>query len=296
MLFDNMLTEGEYIKLFCDVDDFCKGFEPQYKKTLIGDGAIKRDRKTMLTLSEIITILVSYHASGMSCFKYYYNYLQNERIDLFGKLPHYDSYIRLIKRAFFALINLLQSIFGKVTEYTFIDSTPITVCKNTREKRHRVFKGLAAKGKTSTGWFFGFKLHTIFNEHREIIRISITPGNTDDRKPVPTLLKNIQTRLIGDKGYISKKLFNQLFENGVTLITKVKKNMKNVLMGIKDKLMLQKRKVIETIFSSIKSLGTFVHHRHRSPINAFAHLLAGLINYQFKADKSSFLVDSILKA
>ena len=72
-----------------------------------------------------------------------------------------------------------------------------------------------------------------------------------------------------------------------TMITKVRKNMKNRLMSIQDKIMLKKRGFIETIFSSIKSLNTFVHHRHRSPINAFCHIFAGLINYQIREDKPS---------
>ena len=99
------------------------------------------------------------------------------------------------------------------------------------------------------------------------------------------MLKDISCKLIGDKGYLSKKLFNTLFEQGTTLITKIKKNMKNCLMHVKDKLMLQKRSLVETIFSSMKSLRTLIHSRHRSPINAFSHLLAGLINYQLRPDK-----------
>ncbi len=115
----------------------------------------------------------------------------------------------------------------------------------------------------------------------------VTSGNVDDRSPVKQMLKDISCKLIGDKGYISKKLFTELFEQGTTLITKIRKNMKNCLMDINDKMMLMKRPFIETIFSSIKSLNTLIHSRHRSPINAFCHLFAGLINYQLRTDKPS---------
>ena len=169
----------------------------------------------------------------------------------------------------------------------------MAVCHNLREKRHKVFKGLASKGKTSTGWFFGFKLHFIFNTKGDIVRLRITRGNVDDRTPVIELTKGVTGKLIGDKGYISKKLFNELFGNGVTLITKIKRNMKNCLMDVTDKLMLMKRSFIETIFSSIKSLNILIHNRHRSPINAFAHLFAGLINYQLRTDKPT--LDSLIK-
>lgn len=169
----------------------------------------------------------------------------------------------------------------------------MAVCHNLREKRHKVFRGLAKKGKTSTGWFFGFKLHFIFNTDGEIVRMTITPGNLNDRSPAMKLVKGIEAKLVGDKGYISKKLFEELFEKKVTLITKIRKNMKNCLMDITDKLMLMKRSFIETIFSSMKSLNTLIHHRHRSPINAFTHLFAGLVNYQIRDDKPS--LDSLIK-
>ena len=131
------------------------------------------------------------------------------------------------------------------------------------------------------------KLHLLFNTKGELIRLHITSGNVDDRAPVRDLLKEIKAKVIGDKGYLSQALFDDLFDQGVTLITKIKKRMKNKLMSLKDKAMLQKRGFIETIFSSLKSLGTLIHHRHRCPINAFAHLLAGLINYQLRQDKPS---------
>ena len=99
----------------------------------------------------------------------------------------------------------------------------MAVCHNLREWKHKVFKGLALKGKTSTGWFFGMKIHMIFNTKGEIARVVITPGNVNDRKPVPHMVKGLVAKLIGDKGYLSKRLFQELFAQGVTLITKIKK-------------------------------------------------------------------------
>lgn len=277
----------DYDTLFCLVDDFCKGFEPWYKKQLISDGTAKRNRSCHLSLAETLTILIAYHQSGMACFKYFYLDLLNSPQKLFPELVHYARFVKLIKRAFPALVCLLKSLEGEITQYLFIDSTPMAVCHNLREKRHKTFKGLAAKGKTSTGWFFGMKLHMIFNTKGEIIRLTITPGNVNDRTPVPHMVRDLEAKLIGDKGYLSKKLFHELFENGVTLITKIKKNMKNCLMEMADKMMLMRRFFVETIFSSMKSLQTLIHHRHRCPLNAFVHLFAGLINYQLRADKPS---------
>lgn len=285
--------EIDYDKLFYFVDNFCKGFEPWYKKQLVSGHLMRRRREGHLTLSEVLTILIAYHQSGMACFKYFYLDLCCYHRHLFPRLVHYDRFTSVIKQAFPALICFLKSLTGEITEYLFIDSTPMAVCHNLREKKHKVFKGLAAKGKTSTGWFFGLKIHLIFNTHGEIVRLAITPGNVNDKTPVAEMVKGITAKLIGDKGYLSRNLFQQLFESGVTLITKIKKNMKNILMDTADKLMLMKRSFIETIFSSLKSLNTLIHHRHRNPINAFAHLLAGLINYQIRDDKPS--LNEILK-
>jgi len=279
--------EIDYDSLFCFVDDFCIGFEPWYRKQLLKEGSKKRNRLGHLTLSEILTILLAYHQSGMSCFKFFYLTLLQTKQSLFPKLVHYTRFVKLIGRTFPALVCLLKSLMGEATEYLFIDSTPMPVCHIRREKRHKVFKDLAAKGKTSTGWFFGMKLHMIFNVKGDLVRLVITPGNANDRAPVRDMVKGLTAKLIGDKGYLSKKLFEDLFQNGVKLITKIKKNMKNCLMDTTEKLMLMRRSFIETIFSSLKSLNTLIHTRHRNPLNAFVHLFAGLIHYQLRDDKPS---------
>jgi hypothetical protein len=272
--------------LFYSVDDFCQSFEPWYKNQLVcNDKKKKRKRKGHLKLSEVLTILIAYHQSGMSCFKYFYQDLTLYQRCLFPKLVHDARFMVMIKRSLPALVCLLKSLMGEIRAYMFIDSTPHAVLNNRREASHKVFKDLAAKGKTSTGFFFGFKLHMLINTQGEIVRLTITPGNCDDRSPVRDMLKGIKTKLIGDKGYLSQDLFNDLFKHGTTLITKVRKNMSNRLMDMTDKLMLMKRCFIESIFSSIKSLGTLIHHRHRSAVNAFSHLIAGLVHYQLRQDK-----------
>jgi hypothetical protein len=286
-------VEVDYDTLFCFVDDFCKGFEPWYKKQLLSDGSRKRIRSGNLTLSEILTILLAYHQSGMACFKFFYFELLKTERRLFPTLVHYARFVKLISHVLPALMCLLKSLLGQVTEYLFIDSTPVPVCHTKREWKNRVFKGLAKKGKTSAGWFFGLKLHMIFNTRGELINLKITSGNIDDRAPVRRMVKGLTAKLIGDKGYLSKKLFEDLFKGGIQLITKIKKGMKNCLMETSDKLMLMRRSFIETIFSSLKSVNILIHTRHRNPLNAFSHLIAGLINYQIRDDKPS--LDSLLR-
>ncbi len=122
--------------------------------------------------------------------------------------------------------------FGTCTGISFIDSTPIRACHIKREKQNKVFKGLAAKGQCSIGWFYGLKLHLVINDKGEVLDFMVTLGNVDDREPLKSMNfhKRLFCKLFGDKGYISKDLFEQLFIDGIHLITKIKKNMKNSLM------------------------------------------------------------------
>ena len=160
------------------------------------------------------------------------------------------------------------------------DSTRIAVCKNARISRHRVFEGLAARGKTTMGWFYGFKLHVVMNHKGEIMAIKITPGNTDDRAPLEDMTTKLKGKILADKGYISKKLFARLWTRGLQLITGIRKNMKNYLMP-----MLRKRSIIETLFDKLKSEMGLEHTRHRSPTNAFVHILSCLAAYMLAKKK-----------
>ena len=186
-------------------------------------------------------------------------------------------------------IFLKTCCLGKCTGISYIDSTPLRSCHIKREKQHKVFKGIAQKGQCSLGWFYGFKLHIIINDRGEILDFIITPGNVDDRKPLNDmdLHKRIFGKLYGDKGYISKDLFEKLFVDGVHLITKIKKNIKNSLMLLQDKIALRKRALIETVNNELKNICQIEHTRHRSFENFTTNLLSGLIAYSFFDKKPS---------
>ncbi len=142
------------------------------------------------------------------------------------------------------------------TGISFVDSTPLRVCRNQRILIHKTFEGLAERGKYSMGWSFGFKLHLIINDKGEILNFMFTPGNVDDREPLKQgkFLENIKGKLCADKGYIGQALFENLFLNGIQLVTKVKNNMKNSLMSIADKILLRKRALIETVNDELKNI------------------------------------------
>ena len=285
------------LETFCSVDDFCQEFEPVWEQRLLEYRLRRRKRKSRLSLSEIMTIIIYFHQSGYRHFKaYYVNYVQQHLRAEFPGLVSYSRFTRLMSNALVPLTIYLLTRRGQCTGISFIDSTPISVCHNRRIRRHKVFAGLAARGKTSMGWFYGFKLHLVVNEHGEILAFQLTPGNVDDRKPVPTLTKGLFGKLFADKGYISKDLFAELWERNLQLVTGVRKNMKNRLMNWHDKLLLRKRSIIETINDQLKNISQIEHSRHRSFTNFLVNLVAGLIAYTLQPKKPSIHLHVTLPA
>lgn len=269
-----MLTE-----LFCSVDDFVKSQKYNPVKAL----AVKkiRNRNGTMSMSELMTIVIWFHCSGYKTFKHYYleHVCKHLRQD-FPNLISYSRIIQLMPRLVMPLAAYLKSSFAKCSGISIIDSTSIHVCHNRRITRNRVFSGVAERGKTTMGWFFGFKVHLIVNDRGELISVTLTKGNIDDRKPVPRMVKDIFGKLFGDKGYLSSALSEKLRSQGINLITTIRKNMKNKLMPFVDKVLLRKRFIIETINDKLKNECQIEHTRHRSPMNFLLNLLAGLICYQ----------------
>ena len=275
------------LKLFCDVDDFCQQVTQQNKARLL-ETSSKRGRKATLSASEIMTILIHFHQSGYRSFKRYYQHhvCQHLRSE-FPALVSYNRFVELMPQALLPLCLYLHTRMGQVTGISFIDATSLPVCHNKRINRHKVFAGLAARGKTSMGWFYGFKLHLIINERGELLAFYITAGNVDARKPVPRLAERLFGKLFGDKGYISQALFDELIDQDVQLVTAVCKNMKNRLLPLLDKILLRKRALIETVNDQLKNISQVSHTRHRSPDNFLVNLLSGLIAYTYQPKKPS---------
>src|SRR5689334_17482086 len=277
------------LELFCHVDDFCCCFEPKWHTHRLASGSKHRNRARELALSEIMTILILFHQSHYRTFKAFYT--EYVCIDLRGEFPALVSYTRFVELFPSALVPLcvyLHSCLGKCSGVSFVDSTRLAVCHNRRIQQHRVFRGLAARGKTSVDWFFGFKLHLVFNDQGELLTFRLTPGNVDDRVPVPQFSKRLFGKLFGDKGYLSDPLLKQLQNQfGIQLITARRKNMKQRELELFDKLLLRKRAIVETIIDQLKNISQIEHTRHRSPINFLVNLVCGLIAYCHQPKKPS---------
>jgi hypothetical protein len=285
------------LELFCDVDDFCQVFLPVWAKQMLASGAKQRLRLRSLTMSEIMTILIAFHQSHYRDFKAYYceqvvKYWHTE----FPGLVSYNRFVEFIPSALVPLMMYLRTrCFGHCSGISFIDSTPLKVCLNQRIHCHKVFEGLAGRGKSSTGWFFGFKLHLVVNDRGELLDIFVSSGNVDDRKPVPRLAKKLFGKLFGDKGYISQPLAQSLRQMfNVQLITRLRGKMKNQLMLLSDRLLLRRRAIVETVIDQLKNISQIEHSRHRSISNFFVNVLCGLIAYCRRPSKPSLGLERLM--
>lgn len=276
------------LELYCFVDDFWQAFEPIWQAQQIASGQRQRRRQGQMSMSEVMTIIILFHQSHYRTFKAFYTkYVAKHLREEFPQLLSYTRFVEVKPRAVMPLLVLLHTCTGECTGISFIDSTSLTVCHNRRIHSHRVFKGIAQRGKTSIGWFYGFKLHLVINDRGELLSFHLAPGNVDDRTPVPILTRSLFGKLFGDKGYISRSLFLTLYERHLQLITGIRKNMKNSLMPLTDKLLLRKRALIETVNDQLKNISQIEHSRHRSFLNFLVNVLAGLVAYCLQPKKPS---------
>ena len=289
-----MIIYSKITEIFCLVDEFCKEYHQIIEKGLIGNYPKRPPR---MSTSEVITIMIVFQLSGFRTFKHFYKYyLQKHMINDFPNTVSYNRFTELMQQSLMPMVLFLKTCcLGDCTGISFIDSTPIRVCKNKRNSRNKVFKGIATTGKSTIGWFHGFKLHIVINDRGEILNFVITQANVDDRTPLKkkSFLEKIYGKLFADKGYIGKDLMQMLFVDGVHLITNIKNNMKNSLMTMSDKILLRKRSVIETVNDELKNICQIEHSRHRSFGNFLSNLIAGLIAYSFLPKKPTIRYQTV---
>ena len=282
------------LETFVKVDDFCKEFSNEFSKyqnNQIGTGVQKRNRAVSLSDSEVITLLISFHNGQFRNFKSFYVHYVSEYLKSdFPGLVSYNRFIELSHRCAIAFMLFIHHhAMGKCTGISFIDSTVLRVCHYKRIKRNKVFKDFAKVGKSTMGWFFGFKLHLIINDKGEILSFYLTKGNVDDRdiKTLTKMTEDLFGKLFGDKGYISKALSDLLFGNGIQLVTQVKRNMKSKALSNEEKILLRKRSVIETVNDELKNICQVEHSRHRSISGFLLNIMGAIAAYSFFPKKPS---------
>jgi hypothetical protein len=291
-----MQNQVEISTIYVTVDEFYKSFQELLSKKVISNNLGKqiRNKPSRLSDSEVMSILIFFHLKGYRNLKHFYvGYVQKHMQQDFPKTVSYNRFVELSQKVVIPMILFLKTMMSnKCTGISFIDSTTIKVCNNRRIHQHKVFKTIAERGHCSVGYFFGFKLHIIINEKGELLNYSLTKGNKHDANKdlMQDLVKNLFGKLYGDKGYLSKGLFEMLFHQGIHIVTKIKRNMKNCLMSLKDKLLLRKRAVVECVNDELKNICQIEHSRHRSINNFMANTLSALIAYCFLPKKPSIKV------
>lgn len=282
-------------KLFVILDDFCNQYDRFFHQHVL-PLTRKPTRTPCLHISEMMCIILLFHQSPAKNFKFFYtSYLQLYKSE-FPTLPSYNRFVELQQRClghFHALLTILCAI-AKQTGINYVDSTYIPVCHSKRIYRHKVFNDLARLGKGSMGWFFGFKLHLIINEKGELLSVKLTPGNVDDRKPLRQMSNGLFGLIFGDKGYISQSLFNDLYARGLKLVTGIKTKMQNKLLALREKILLRKRSIVETVNGVLKKDLQIAHTRHRSVVNGFIHIFSTLAAYALKSTKPAINFNNLI--
>ncbi len=276
-------------ELFCLLDDFCKIFDESLEKSLIPHQN-QRPQKSALSLSEIMTIVILFHQSGFRFFKYFYCHMVIPFWkSAFPKLLSYNRFVEIMPRCLQALSCFFHQIKGTDTGISIIDSTKLVVCHNLRIKRHRVFKDLANRGKSSTGWFYGFKLHLVINNLGEVINLKVTSANVHDVAVLEELTSKFKGILLGDKGYLSKTKKEALIARGLKLLTPSRRNMKQKeLHTLLEKQLLSRRGLIETVNDQLKNLHQIDHSRHRSVNNFMVNIMSAVVAYCLNPSKPTF--------
>ena len=289
-----MIIYSKVTEIFYLVDEFCKEYDKIVNQSLLGNPS---KRPSIMSKSEVITLCILFQLSGFRTFKHFYlSYVKKHMKDDFPATVSYNRFTELVGQNLMAMSLFLKTCcLGNSTGISFVDSTPIRVCKPKRIRNNKVFKGIATTGKSTMGWFHGFKLHIVINDKGEILNFTITQANVDDRAPLKkkSFLDKIYGKLYADKGYIGKDLMQLLFADGLHLITHIKNNMKNSLMTMSDKILLRKRSIIETVNDELKNICQIEHSRHRSFTNFLSNIVAGLIAYSFLPKKPSIKYQTI---
>jgi hypothetical protein len=278
----------DILRLFYDCDECWREFLPRLQTSQIAEGEKHRLRHLTLSVSEGRTILLLFQTSGFRTLKtFYLHYICQQLTRAFPQRVSYSRFVELEAEALVPLAVCLSTRFGRCTGLSFIDSTPLKVCHNLRIKSHKVFQDIAQRGVSSTGWFYGFKVPLVISDCGELLAVRFTPGNGEDRKPVPKLAHRVFGKLVGDRGYISQALFTQLWDQGVQLLTTRKKKLPPRLLPLRDKILLRKRTLIETVNEQLKNICQLEHTRHRSLPNCVVHVLRALIAYTYQEKNPS---------
>jgi hypothetical protein len=279
-----IVDTNKLIEIYVNCDDFLKDFLKSYSQNqLTNKKAVTREPD--LTASELMSICVYYHLTGYKCFQYYYTEFVSKHLkSYFPKLVSYDRFVSLMPRVMpLFMIYLNTYRVGEETGIYYADSKKLPVCDNRRINQHKVFKGIANRGKSSTGWFYGFKVFIVVNQYGQLMKCALTKASKADNNMewMKTFFNGFKGLMFTDKGFLSSKAFDFLYTKGLKLITGIRAKMKNKFVNMHEKLLHKKRGMIEAVNDILMTVCDIDHTRHRSPFNFMVNLLSGLVSYTF---------------
>jgi len=284
-----MLLEGEdeqmvLVSLYVMADDLVKTFSKSQGFRLKLPGPNRRGRPPALCLSEAIALGLFRYALNIKDVKHYHRHIVSHYSDFFPRLPNYQNFMSLLNRVSGYVLFLVLWICHcnkqhlRQEDLLIIDTSALKVCEKGRISEHKVCKGLAAIGKTTQGWFYGFKLGLVVDALGHLISIAMRPGNTDDRKFLGPLFRGLKGVGIGDAGFVSKDWAAKLFEQGFLFLTNVKKSMKRLITKAQHEL-LKKRQLVEIRLAQLKHRIQQAVSLARSPLGYFSRWVYALLAY-----------------
>lgn len=147
--------------------------------------------------------MILFHDSGQRYLKHFYLEKSASICNISSRRLSHTTALWNLKRRLPSPLALFikKALLGKCTGISFVDSTPLRLCRNQRIHVHKTFNGIAQRGKCSMDWFFGFKLHLICNEKGELLNFMITPDDVDERRPLEykAFMDLISGKFVGHK-------------------------------------------------------------------------------------------------
>ena len=265
------------VKLYCLVDSFVKQINNSSRKKQVG-------RKGILSKTDYLFLCIIKQKRGFLTTKEFYHFIKEDVKNWFNELPSYKQFIKGIEKSlkYLVLLTWVLARMNKMkkSKYHIVDSMPLPVCNNQYRFRSKIYKNFASSGKNMNGWYYGFKLHLIINLNMEIESVHISDGSTKDLNVLGTAFtKDIFGWLVGDKGYIGKENASSLSDQGITLITKPRTNMKKPPATRIQQFLIAQRQKIESVNSSLKHRLSIINRYARSLDSFFVSVFASISAY-----------------
>lgn len=272
-----------YKQIYSIIDEFIKAAELDKNFSfLIKNWNGKRGPKRRLSITQVISLNLLRFEAHIKDLKAFHRIVK--AMDLIPGMPNYENFLKASNRSFpvmalFMQFLLAQNRLRNESGIHFIDSTPVSTCLNRRISSHKVTKGFASRGKSTKGWFYGFKLHGVCSENGLLESLVFTGGNINDSRMAGKVTENLKGKFFCDAGYLKKaEDLAKLAESGRFICAAARKNMDR-LMTCEQREHLRKRNIIESGWGVLKQNYFLEYHQARCMDGLFRHYASCISAY-----------------